>query len=77
MKAKATNRRPQKQKIYNAVQKNRLYYADDLDCKLCQFYIKKKKGCKLERCCCESEKFDAIVSGRIKRKKEDMDNWAM
>lgn len=45
------------------------YYLEDADCKHCLYYRGKKRGCKLDSCCCEDEKLDAISKGRIKRKR--------
>ena len=43
------------------------YYLEDCDCTLCQYYQGKKKGCKLDKCCCEAEKKDAKANDRIER----------
>jgi len=45
------------------------YYLEDTDCVYCSNYLGKKRGCKLEKCCCEEIKQDAIKHGRIKREK--------
>jgi len=44
------------------------YFFDDCDCTVCKYYQDKKKGCKLDKCCCEDEKIDALAKGRISRK---------
>ena len=63
------SRKPQKRKDYSVrrVHKWHGYYMEDMDCKLCRHYAGKKNGCKLDTCCCESEKRNAIKSGRFKR----------
>jgi|GEM_PF-1909435 len=68
---KKQQKKQQKKKDYTiqSVQKFYGYYMEDMDCKLCPFYVGKKKGCKLKKCCCEDEKIDAIANGRIKRAK--------
>jgi hypothetical protein len=43
------------------------YYMEDMNCMYCRFFQGRKKGCRLEQCCCEDEKLDAIKHGRIKR----------
>jgi hypothetical protein len=45
------------------------YYLEDTDCKYCLHYAGKKKGCKLEKCCCSDIKEDAQRNGRIKRER--------
>jgi hypothetical protein len=45
-----------------------------MDCSLCKYYQGKKRGCKLEKCCCDDEKLDAIKNGRIKRERR-LDSW--
>jgi len=45
------------------------YHAEDLECRWCLHYQGKKKGCKLDHCCCEAEKLDATATGRINRKR--------
>ena len=50
------------------------YYLEDCDCRYCSHYLGKKRGCKLQKCCCEDIKQDAIAHGRIKRKK-GWDKW--
>ena len=45
------------------------YYQEDTDCLWCLYYQGKKLGCKLEKCCCEDIRADAIANGRIKRKR--------
>ena len=44
------------------------YYLEDLDCRLCLYYQNKKLGCKLDKCCCEDIRAEAIAHGHIKRK---------
>jgi len=39
------------------------------DCSLCRHYQGKRRGCKLDSCCREDEKLDAIAYERVKRKK--------
>ncbi len=55
--------------IMRFVNKFRGYYAEDCSCVYCMYYRGKKRGCKLEKCCCEEEKRDAIANNRIKRKR--------
>jgi len=43
------------------------YYEEDCEYRWCLFYQGKKHGCKLEECCCEDIRANAIASGRIKR----------
>ena len=45
------------------------YYLEDCDCLHCKYYQGRKRGCKLEKCCCEDEKLDAVRNGRIKRRR--------
>jgi len=45
------------------------YYLEDCNCIFCKNYQGKKRGCKLDKCCCDDEKLDAIANGRIERKK--------
>jgi len=45
------------------------YHMEDMDCFYCLHYGGKKRGCKLEKCCCEEEKRYAIAHNRIKRKR--------
>jgi hypothetical protein len=45
------------------------YYMEDMECKVCLHYAGKKLGCKLEKCCCEDEKRDALAHNRVKRPK--------
>ena len=45
------------------------YYLEDCECIFCKNYQGKRRGCKLDKCCCDNEKLDAIAKGRIKRKK--------
>ena len=47
------------------------YYLEDCECLLCLYYVKKHR-CSLNICCCEEEKHDAVVSGRIERRKGSM-----
>ena len=48
------------------------YYAEDCECIYCDNYCDIKLGCKLEKCCCEEEKRDAVAHSRIKRKRGAM-----
>lgn len=48
------------------------YYLEDCDCAVCVYNQGKRKGCKLDKCCCEEEKLDAIANGRISRKKRGL-----
>ena len=43
------------------------YYLEDCDCKMCQHYRGKKRGCALPVCCCEDIKEDTVRQGRLKR----------
>ena len=45
------------------------YYLEDCECALCLHYVGRKRGCKLDKCCCEEEKLDAIKNERITRKR--------
>jgi len=45
------------------------YYLDDMECRWCLHYQGRKRGCKLNECCCEDEKREARKHGRIKRKR--------
>jgi len=45
------------------------YFAEDCDCRYCEFYINRKRGCSLDACCCDDIRADAIANGRIKRKR--------
>jgi len=65
-----------KPKVSNArnVSKFKGYYAEDCECLYCRFYQGRKRGCKLETCCCDDEKLEAIAAGRIKRKKGSL-SW--
>ena len=45
------------------------YFLEDCDCTVCKYYLGKKRGCKLAKCCCEDEKLDALANGRINRKR--------
>ena len=56
------------------VNKFRDYYMEDMECCHCRHFQGKKRGCKLDKCCCEDEKLDAIANGRIKRKQGAM-SW--
>jgi hypothetical protein len=47
------------------------YYAEDCSCEYCKYY-RGKKGCSRAVCCCEDERRDAVVHGRIKRKRGSM-----
>ena len=60
---------PKKQNVRN-VNKWRGYYMEDMKCRYCRYY-RGKRGCKLEMCCCEDEKLEAIAKGRIKRERRD------
>ena len=48
------------------------YYMEDLSCTVCKYFQGKKQGCKLDTCCCEDEKRDAIANKRIKRRRGTM-----
>ena len=61
----STNKR-----IYNRFQP----YLEDTQCRYCLYFQSQKLGCSLDQCCCEAEKVDAIVNGRIKRKRGDI-HW--
>jgi len=52
------------------------YHLEDLDCSVCLYWQSKKLGCKLNECCCEDEKREAIAKGRIKRERGSM-TWDM
>jgi hypothetical protein len=43
------------------------YYMEDMTCGACLHYGGKKRGCKLDKCCCEEEKRDALTNNRIAR----------
>ena len=45
------------------------YYIEDCNCSACKYFQGQKRGCKLDKCCCEYEKLDAIANGRIKRRR--------
>jgi len=45
------------------------YYLEDCICPLCLFYGGKKYSCILDNCCCEEEKYEARLNGRIRRKR--------
>ena len=47
------------------------YYIEDMECRWCKYYQGKKRGCKLETCCFEDEKLDAIANKRIKRERRE------
>jgi hypothetical protein len=59
---------PKKQNI-KTTDKGREYYLSDCDCLFCNNYSGKKRGCKLEKCCCEQEKLEAKAKDRIRRKR--------
>ncbi|MCL2771997.1 MAG: hypothetical protein FWD71_01490 [Oscillospiraceae bacterium] len=52
-------------RIYNKFE----YYLEDMICSLCLYYGGKKFGCRLAHCCCEDEKCEAELNGRIGRKR--------
>jgi hypothetical protein len=52
------------------------YYLEDCTCDLCLYYISKKRGCLLEKCCCAEEKYEAAEKGRIKRER-GIKRWDM
>ena len=52
------------------------YYLEDMVCSLCLYYGGKKVGCRLEKCCCEDEKHEAELNGRIRRKR-GFSRWDM
>ena len=64
-----------KQNVRN-VNKWRGYYMEDMECRHCRFFQGKKRGCKLETCCCDEEKLEAITKGRIKRERREK-RWDM
>ena len=45
------------------------YYLEDCECEHCLNYCSEKKVCKLNKCCCEDEKRDAVANGRVKRRR--------
>jgi hypothetical protein len=49
------------------------YYMEDMECRHCKYY-QGKRGCKLESCCCEDEKLEAITKGKIKRERR-LSRW--
>jgi hypothetical protein len=55
------------------------YHAEDTSCEYCLYWKRKSKhrrhDCMVEPCCCDDIRQDAIMSGRIKRKR-GWDNWA-
>jgi len=48
------------------------YYIEDCLCCYCQYNRGAKRGCSLDMCCCINEKLDALMRGRVKRKKGAM-----
>ena len=42
-------------------------FKGDSDCNNCKFYQGHKRGCKLDKCCFDDEKLNAIAKGKIKR----------
>ena len=50
-------------RIYNRFQ----YHAEDMDCAYCLYFEEKRRVCPLGECCCEEEKREALMHGRIKR----------
>jgi len=53
------------------VGKWRGYYLEDIDCQICQYWVK-KRGCPFAICQYEDEKLDALAHGRISRKRGSM-----
>ena len=43
------------------------YYVEDCACLFCLHYGGKRRGCKLNKCCCSEEKHEAAVNNRINR----------
>jgi len=60
--------KPKKENIRKTLNYKALF-LDDCDCRHCKYYQGRKRGCKLENCCCDDEKLEAISAGRHKRKK--------
>ena len=64
-----------KNKEYNMGQHTRIhnrftgYTVADCDCKFCLYYGGKRKGCTIEKCCCEEERAAAIAKERMKEDK--------
>ena len=52
------------------------YFMDDMECRWCKYFQGRKRGCKLDNCCCEDEKLEALAKGRIKRKRGSV-SWDM
>ena len=52
-----------------SVNKFRGYFLEDCECLYCKHYQGRKRGCKLDKCCCDDEKLEAIAADRIKRKR--------
>ena len=48
------------------------YFLEDTECQFCLHYQGEKKDCKLEQCCCGTEKIEAIANGHIEREKGSM-----
>ena len=59
---------PKKDNVRN-VNRFRGYFLEDCDCQYCKHYQGRKRGCKLDKCCCDEEKLEAIAAGRQKRKR--------
>ena len=64
----ATQMKPKKENV-KVVQKFRGYFLEDCECQYCKYYQGRKRGCKLEKCCYDDEKLEAIAAGRYKRQK--------
>lgn len=45
------------------------YFVEDTQCMYCQYFQGRKHGCSLDKCCCLPEILDALVQGRIQRKR--------
>jgi len=45
------------------------YYIEDTACTHCRYFLGKKRGCTLLKCCCEDITQDALTNGRVKREK--------
>ena len=63
--------KPKKENV-KIVQKFKGYYLDDCECQYCKNYQGRKRGCRLDKCCCDEEKLAAIAGGRINRKRGTM-----
>jgi hypothetical protein len=56
---------PKKEYARNA-RKYRNRFLDDCEKQNCKHYGGRKRGCKLDKCCRDDEKLDAIAAGRHK-----------